>query len=444
MPSFTFAQPPAPVAAPKPNGETPKISSWASMSVLPVKQPFVSLDGRFSLAFPEETQGFAALSPKQLGIQATGMQFTWKFREGEAIVSFVDFPETELKGTEDELQRISANTRNAILKDFPQGKIIDEKVFKLGEFPASKISFDLAKNKYGIQRIYLVKNRLYRIVAIFQNAENKFLNQALDTFKLISKTEVDAELQKNFEALKPPALPQEPVAARKTTDAEDENLKGKVKKIVSESEDLSGTWSVQGRKLSSVTYFNDKGNYIQRDSYDSQGNAFQITMYGYIDGRRVSNSKVARREYDPPPMAIPKPKSEEPVRKPDSRYEYSFDYKYKDGKLIERQMVYSNGKKGLRYVSNYTENQVEKLVYTAEGELNQKYLYTFDKNGNEIEQTNFGLSNYKFYGDKKYLYTYEFDGKGNWTKRTASMETTENEVASFKPSSGSYRTISYF
>lgn len=443
--AFAIAQPPPP-AAPKSGGDTPKITPWDSVKVLPAKQSFVSLDGRFSLAFPQQTQGFAALSPKQLGTQATGMQFTWKFQEGDAIVMFVDFPEAELKGAEEELQKISANLSAAFLKNFPQGKINESKSFKLGEIPASQTSFDLGENKFGIQRFYLVKNRLYRALLIYQNAENgKFLNQALDTFKLISQTEVDAELQKKFAAMKPPALPQEPIAARETTDAQDDNLKGRVKKIVGESEDLSGTWSVQGRKLSSVVYFNEKGNYVERDSYDSQGNPFQITMYGYIDGKRVSNSKITRYEYDPPPMmAMPKSKNEEPVKKSDPRYEYSFEYKYKDGKLIERQMYFNNGKKGLRYVSNYNGNQVEKLVYTEKGELNQKYLETLDKDGNETEEISYGLSNYKYYGDKKYRYAYEFDEKGNWIKRTTSTETTENGVTSFKPSSVSYRTITYF
>jgi hypothetical protein len=164
------------------------------------------------------------------------------------------------------------------------------------------------------------------------------LSNTFDTFKLISQAEVEAELQRKFEAMKPPALPQEPVVTKEKTDAQDENLKGKVKRIVAESEDLSGTWSVQGRKPSSVTYFNEKGNYVERDLYDSQGKPFQITMYGYIDGKRVSNSKTTNYEYDPPPMAMPKSKTDEPVKKSDPRYEYSFEYKYEDGKLAEKQM----------------------------------------------------------------------------------------------------------
>ena len=442
---IVIAQPP-PAAAPKSKGDAAKISPWASMKILPAKQIFVSLDGRFSLAFPQQTQGFTALSPKQLGMQATGMQFTWKFQEGDAIVMFVDFPEAELKGTEEELQKISANINAALLKSFPSGKVADSKSFNVGEIPASHTSFDFGENKFGVQRLYLVKNRLYRALSIFENAENeKLLTQTLDSFKLISKSEIEAELQKKIEAMKPPALPQEPIALRQTTDAQEDNLKGKVKKIISESEDLSGTWSVQGRKVSSVVYFNEGGNYIERDSYDSQGNPFQITMYGYIDGKRVSNSRTTNYEYNPPaPMPMAKSTNEEPVKKADPRYEYSFEFKYKDGKLVERQMVFSNGKKGLRYVSIYNGNQVEKLVYTEKDELNQKYLYTFDKDGNEIEQINYGLSNYKFYGDRKYRYTYEFDEKGNWIKRITLTEATENGVMTFKPSSVTYRMITYF
>lgn len=441
--SSAFAQPPPPAAPAKTNSENSKVSPWDSIKDLPAKSPFVSLEGRFSIAFNKDIQGFAALSPKQLGIQATGMQFTWIFQEGESFLMFVDFPESELKGTNEELKKVSGNLSGAVLKSYPQAKMTEDKFFEFGDVPASQADFEMGKDKYIIQRLYLVKNRLYRIVSIFQNAENaKFLNQTFDTFKLISQDAVDSEMQKKFEALKPLALPQEPVAPKEKSDAEDENLKGKVKKIVQDSEDLSGTWSVQGRKPSSVTYFNEKGNYVERDLYDSQGNPFQITMYGYIDGKRVSNSKMTNYEYSPPIMALPKGKVEEIVKKADPNYEYSFEYKYETGKMTEKQLVFSNGKKGLRYVSNYDGNQVEKLVYTEKGELNQKYLVTLDKDGNEIEKTSYGVT--KIYPDQKYRYTYEFDEKGNWIKKITSKETTENGVTSFKPSSVTYQTITYF
>ncbi len=67
-----------------------------------------------------------------------------------------------------------------------------------------------------------------------------------------------------------------------------------------------------------------------------------------------------------------------------------------------------------------------------------------DKDGNEIEEINYGLKNINIYGDRKYRHTYEFDEKGNWIKKTTFTETTENGATSFKPSSVSYRTITYF
>lgn len=416
------------------------------MSVLPVNPPFVSLDGRFSIALPRQVHGFAALSPKQLGTNATGMSFKWSFEKSELNAVFIDLPETETKGSAEELKEIFARAKNDILKYFPAGKAMEEKASVFDGHPVMSARFELAENTYGILRLYLVQNRMYRLTAIFQNAENtKFVDRAFDTFRLISRAEADAEMQKKFEAMKPPALPQNPVAAKEKTDAEDENLKGKVKKIVQESEDLSGTWSKQDRKPSSVTYFDENGNFTERHLYDSQGNPFQITMYGYIDGKRVSNSRTANYEYNPPPAAAaPKTKTEEPSQKLDPRYEYAFEYKYKDGKLVEKQMFFSSGKKGMRYVYNYSGNQIESLVYTTEGELNQKYLATLDEDGSVIEQINFGLSNYKYYGDRKYRYAYEFDEKGNWVKRTTFTEVTENGTKTFKPSSVSYRTITYF
>src|SRR5829696_5763635 len=98
--------------------------------------------------------------------------------------------------------------------------------------------------------------------------------------------------------MKPSPLPQLPVVQKGATDAEDQHLKGKIKKIVEESEDRSGTWSFQGRKLDSTTYFDEYGALIQRDSYDSNGNPFMITVYGYIDGKRVSNSRTTRYASD--------------------------------------------------------------------------------------------------------------------------------------------------
>lgn len=256
----------------------------------------------------------------------------------------------------------------------------------------------------------------------------------------ISKENV--EILKKTEALKPPLLPQEPVVVKEKTDAEDEGLKGKVKQVIEEWQELSSGSKV----ISHVMYFNEKGKFVERDYY-YQGKPDLIEMYGYIDGKRVVKSKYIESEKDamaPPPPVMPKSKIEEPLKTADTRYDYSFEYKYVNGRLTEKQLISNRGDLGTRNVYNYANNQVEELVYAKGGDLNQKYLVTFDKDGNEIEKIFFGLKNVDIYGDRKQRYDYEFDNKGNWIKQTATREITRNGTTSTQPGYIKYRTIIYY
>ncbi len=433
----------AQLSAPITKGSETKPFSWSSMKNLPSVTPFVALDGRFSVGLLPQIQGIEAFTPKQLGSNISGRKFTWKFNEGDVVIAFFDYSENELQGTEADLKRITENSKSKISKNQPDGKFVKETFFKIGEFYASQIKFSLPENRYQIQRTYLVKNRLYQIIAIFQNSENEtYLNQTLDTFKLFTQSDIDAELKKKYEAMKPQALPQEPVVPRLKSDVQDEGFKGKVKKVIEESEDLSGTWSVQGRKMSSITYFNDKGNLVQRDSYDFKGFPFSIAVYGYIDGKRVSTDNSTKYDDNPPIMA-PRPtsKNEEVLSKPDLRYKMSYEFKYLDESLVEKIWRFNTGKLWLKYEYKYSKNIVEEIVYTADGKINQHYVNILDDNGNKLEERS--LDVLKIYGEKKYNYEYVFDGQGNWIKRITVFEETRNNVAS-KISWVTYRTITYY
>lgn len=442
---FTQDEPP-PVAAPKSASEKPKTFSWGSLKSLPAVTPFVSLEGRFSIGFSRQIQGYGGFSPNQSGVNAIGDRFSWKFDEGEITVVYLEFPETDLKGTDEELQKYTNITKENVLSTSPNAKVKDETLFKLNVlFPASKTTFDLSDNKILIQRTYLVRNRMYRMVARFQNAENeKFVNAAFDTFRIISQEDFESELQRKYEEMKPFPLPQTPVVPKSKSDAQDEGLKGKVKKIVEESQEIRD--EIPGNKqISHVYFYNERGNLLQRDYYDWKGNPFQITVYGFIDGKRVSTSKWTSYEYDPPPtMPLPKKQTDENLPKPDPRYQGAYEYKYVDGFLVEEQTFSNTGKKGMRRVYARKDNQIEESVYTSEGELNQKYLMTLDKDSNIIEKIFFGLKNKDIYGDQKYHYAYEFDEKGNWIRQTATKEITENGATYFKPAYVKYRKITYY
>lgn len=448
--SIVMAQDDPPVAAPKSASKTgnekAKSFSWGSVTDLPISPPFVSTEGRFSIGLKQQIDGYSPITPKQLGIEANGSQLTWKLDEGEIRVLFLEFGKGTMTGSEKELQTLTKNGKENIFFTYPTAKVRDESYFHLNVlFPASKITFDLSDNMVIVQRIYLVQNRMYKMLAIFQKPENeKFISEVFDSFKIISQEDINADIRRKFDSIKPSPLPQEPVVKKLKSDAEDEGLKGKVKQIVLESEDLSGTWSVQGRKLASETNFNKNGNRVDSIFYSSKLVPSGATVWGYIDGKRVFKTETIRDETGPPPMAMPKAKIDENLPKPDPRYQYSYEYKYVDGRLSEMQLISNIGRIVSRTVYNYSKNQVERLVFTPEGNLNQKYLVTLDEKGNGIEEINFGLANFKYYGDRKYRYSYEFDKQGNWIKKTTTMEVLENGVTLFKPYSVYYRTITYW
>lgn len=421
-------------------------SIWGSVNNLPATPPFVSTEGRFSIGLKSQIDGYSAITPQQLGIKANGSQLTWKFDEGEIRAIFLEFDKALISGSENNLQQLTKNGKELILFTYPQAKIRDEAYFRFNAlFPASRIIFDLPNNLTVVQKICLVENRMYKFFAIFQKGESEnFISAALDSFKIISQDDINADIRKKFEAVRPSPLPQQPVVKKLRSDAEDEGLKKKVKQIILESEDLSGTWSIQGRRVLYETNYNQDGNRVDSILYGSKSVPTGATVWGYINGKRVFKTETIRDETGPPPMAMPKSKLNETTPQPDLRYQYSYEYKYIDGRLTEKQLFDNTGKKGMLYAYKRAGNQVEEFVYTDDGKLNQHYLKILDNEGNEIEETNFDLSKAQYYGDRKYRYEYEFDKQGNWIKKITYKEEAENGVKLFKPYSVYYRTISYY
>jgi hypothetical protein len=108
-------------------------------------------------------------------------------------------------------------------------------------------------------------------------------------------------------------------------------------------------------------------------------------------------------------------------------------------------MYLNNGKPGLRYVNEFKGNTREHLVYTEDGKPNQRYLYVVNDQGLDVEQTNFDLTDKRYYGDRKYRMTYdEFDKQGNWTKRTTLKAVVKDGKEIFEPAWTTYRKITYF
>ncbi len=438
------AQPPP--SAPK--SDVVKVYQEPSLASLSASDKFASSDGKFTISLPNNISGFSALTPQGTGKNVSGSQFQWRFKEGLIVISYYDLLDKDFAvTTEQDYDNYFADA-TAELTTSLKAKIINQSNLNVGNYKGIKLDFELPNGVKGTYRNFLVNKRQYSLTAALNNDSpeaEKLITQAFDTFSLLSQSTVDEEIRRKIEQSTPPMLPQEPVAKKEKTDAEDDNLKGKVKTVTEESEDLSGTWSIQGRHFDYVTDYNEKGNRLKRLLYDSKANPFEVSVYGYIDGLRASKYKSISFENSPPPIRSISSSNGQEKPKYDTRYSYRYEYKYANGKLAEMQMLHNDGTKGMRYVYNYKGNQLEELVYSDNGKLNQKYISFLDDKGNEIERTNVDVFQSQTDDDKKYSIKYDsFDEKGNWTKKTTSKLVMENGRQIYKPSSVDYRTITYY
>ena len=405
---------------------------------------FTSLDGRFTIALPQQISGFSGVTfdtPK--GKVTAGDSYSWRLAGAQYEVSYVDKNKTPKASADSkELMRVISDGVVAQAAG-NEGKVLSNGEVTASGFPGREVRVELPQ-MYVISRVVAAGDRVYQITVVIKKDPQTLdaANKVLDSFKVLTTAEVQAAMRKNVADATPDPLPQEPVAKRPKSDAEDEGLQGRVKTVFTESEDLSGTWSAQGRKPSSMEYYNEQGNLTKRESYDYKGNPSDITVYGYLDGERVSLTRSIRREYNPPPMMVASSPGEAKP-KYDPRYSYKFKFKYDDGgRLLEKAWYMSSGEPWLRYAYNYKGNQKEELVYSADGSLNQKYLYTLDDKGNEIEEVIYETKNDSV--RSKYTYGYEFDAKGNWTRRVSSKWGTKDGKEGYHPYSVYYRTVTYY
>lgn len=439
------AQPPP--ASKKTDGKVVRIVQEPALRNLSSTEKFSSVDGRYSILLPTNVSGFSSLTPKSLGINAAGGMFQWRLREGMILISYQDFLDPNFSVSSDQdYANYFAGVKDGVLNSL-KGKLVSDKLIKLDKYRGYEFRFEMPNSMRGIARTYYVEKRNYTLIAALTSVDDaeSLVFRAFDSLELVSRSDTENYVRKSLEAATPQALPQGPVIKKENSDAEDEGIKGNVKSITNESEDLSGTTSVQNRHISTIEDFDERGNYTKRISFDSYAKPFQVTVYGYIDGSRVSKSQSIRYEYDPPPMMAVGSYNDKSKTPSDSRYEYKLQYKYVDSRLVEKQLINNNGQPGLRYVSNYNGNKIEELVYDENGKLNQKYLLVVDEKGNEIERVNVDVFPSQIYGDRKYTVKYDlFDDRGNWIKKTTSKLVKKNGKELYKGWYITYRTIVYW
>jgi hypothetical protein len=407
-------------------------------SLATMKETFSSTEGRYSIGLPKQIGGFS---------EGT---FQWRLLEGYFTVGYADSGR-EIESSPDAATQISDSARTAIL-DFnrwlleppPPQAIFSSRPFNYDGHRGVELRAEMA-NGLALARAFSVKKRIYALAVILVGDQRNNEVQALrvfDSFKLERDSDADAKLRQMIADATPKELPQDPVAPNPKTDAEDENLKGRVKATVQEIEATSGRMVRQGRRLSGEDFYNEQGNRIRRVTYNSAGLPFSITVYGYIDGKRVSKSGDISYESSPPPMVAPLgPRVETKPRDP--RYSISYVYKYgADGKRSETELYRNDGALLGRTVYKRSDKELETLRYSEDGRLNSRTHAALDDKGNEIEVTHFDVPLKGAH--QVYRYSYEFDTHGNWIKRITTFVRIIGGVERLDSTYVTHRRITYY
>jgi hypothetical protein len=171
--------------------------------------------------------------------------------------------------------------------------------------------------------------------------------------------------------------------------------------------------------------------------------SLDITVYGYLDGNRVSHVGTVYYEHDIA-VAIPFGDAAAARSKFDPRYSYRYAYKYDDkGRLTEEDRYLSNGELAERYVRVYSGNQMQRLTYLAGDSLSKKSVETLDAQGRSVDEADYDVKTGAV--KEKYSRTYDsFDARGNWTKLTTYKWAEKDGKGQFVSDHVTYRTITYY
>jgi YD repeat-containing protein len=250
-----------------------------------------------------------------------------------------------------------------------------------------------------------------------------------------------------FAKVMPSPLPQSPAVPRVGSDLRDNWIKGRVKTLLEETENLDKTESPADRHRTHESEFGLDGNLITDKLFDYRGNPSMAGVYGYLDGKRVSKMGPSiHHDYDPSPMmappGLPKPQS----TKGDNRYTSAWEYKYDAaGRIIEKVLYNNRGTVGYRMTFEYG-NNTRKVTNCTEPCFTSPrvQIATLDAKGFETKfqypsgdtpQASDDVTSFKYLA---------FDSQGNWTKREATGSYHDPSGVTKAIHYIEYRTFTYF
>ena len=411
------------------------ITFSASLFAQTIPPQFISVYGNFSIELSENPNLTRGLRNEDAPDKGAGMIYAWESENVVYTALYLDPLQTTDNLTPVEqaknFEEINQNVRETIKKY--NGKIIFERPLPIDANPGIEIQAAIGAGKM-IARNFQVGQRSYSLQAVLRDLKDgRKALKVLDSFKL---TDGRANVLKTIAEFTPKDLPPIPISKMRRSDLETANLKGKVKTVVEESEDLTGDAFQQGRIFAAEYFYNADGFQTREISYDMRGNPVQIAAYGFIENALAVRFGKIRKPSEQTAPITEKPK--------DLRFDLKFKYVFdKQGRVTESKYYRPGGELSSRTLTIYTANKTEAQNFNAQGELVSKTFQTFDEKGNLIESFFQMLKPTVI--EYKAIYKYEsVDEKGNWTRRILSEWRTEDGKSFYEPVKIQYRTFVYY
>jgi hypothetical protein len=221
-------------------------------------------------------------------------------------------------------------------------------------------------------------------------------------------------------------------AKEKKTDAAVQGLKGKVVLL---SESTLNPGKSRNVALKNVFKYDEDGNRLELISYDVNGKIISNLKSTYVDGKISKEETILADGAVDVTSEITTDSKGNRIEQRDIKtnavsplFNYTHQYKYDEkGQMLERTALRGNGSLMYRYMFKYDNNgnRVEWIQIGASGLMVGRVTYKFNDKNNLIEEISYD-------GDNKpkatYTYTYEFDKKGNWKRRTKLENNTPVEI----------------
>jgi hypothetical protein len=308
-------------------------------------------------------------------------------------------------------------------------------------FSGSKgVEIRAANDNRVISRLFFVGHRLFSItVSGEESAGFDPLAKVLDSFRLLTKTETIAALKWENDI---DAVLQARPALLLGNDIQAAGLKGNVCSVVDEITVSAST----AREIDRETYYDPSGNLVREVTYE-RGYPQEITQWGWIDGKRISSSRVI---FYMPPEGI----SSGPAlgtlgpttgmmgeQGRNKIYGIRHEFVYDDKGRITEHKAFTN-ERALKWTKKFAYSATGREILTLDntGGFLTRFFETFDKNGNIAEYKVLDMGGRPYGSTVRFVY--EFDRGGNWIVRKAFP--VGLPPAKKKPGPTHFRTIAYY